>query len=86
MLKSYLIFAAYRRFHLFLPQFFAIMSHHRSIVRQFLPILISFFLFSIVSIGLQAQDGKQLFNQKCASCHAIDKQLVGPALKGVEDR
>jgi cytochrome c551/c552 len=86
MLKSYLIFAAYRRFHLFLPQFFAIMSHHRSIVRQFLPVLISCFLFSMMSLGLQAQDGKQLFNQKCASCHAIDKQLVGPALKGVEDR
>jgi cytochrome c551/c552 len=34
----------------------------------------------------QAQDGKQLFNQKCASCHAVDKQLVGPALKGVEER
>jgi cytochrome c551/c552 len=27
-----------------------------------------------------------LFNQKCASCHAIDKQLVGPALRGVEER
>ena len=34
----------------------------------------------------KAQDGKALFNAKCASCHAIDKQLVGPALKGVEDR
>ncbi|MEO0000840.1 MAG: hypothetical protein RL766_886 [Bacteroidota bacterium] len=27
-----------------------------------------------------------LCNNKCASCHAIDKKLVGPALKGVEDR
>ena len=38
------------------------------------------------TLALNAQDGKALFNQKCASCHAIDKQLVGPALKGVEDR
>jgi cytochrome c551/c552 len=35
------------------------------------------------TLALNAQDGKALFNQKCASCHAIDKQLVGPALKGV---
>ena len=39
-----------------------------------------------LSFTLQAQDGKALFNNKCASCHAIDKKLVGPALKGVEDR
>ncbi|MEY2586564.1 MAG: hypothetical protein RLY11_413, partial [Bacteroidota bacterium] len=39
-----------------------------------------------LSLAANAQDGKALFNQKCASCHAIDKQLVGPALKGVEDR
>ena len=44
----------------------------------------------ILSVGFpaasRAQDGKQLFNAKCASCHAVDKNLVGPALKGVEDR
>jgi len=85
MLKSSLIFAAYSRFHLFLPQLIAIMIDHRSIVKAFLPFVISSFLL-FASLGLQAQDGKQLFNQKCASCHAIDKQLVGPALKGVEDR
>lgn len=38
------------------------------------------------SVGAKAQDGKALFQQKCASCHAIDKQLTGPALRGVEDR
>jgi len=61
------------------------MMHHRLVVR----ILLSSFICSLFLIGtvsLQAQDGKQLFNQKCASCHAIDKNLVGPALKGVEDR
>lgn len=61
------------------------MMHHRLVVR----ILLSSFICSLFLIGtvsVQAQDGKQLFNQKCASCHAIDKNLVGPALKGVEDR
>jgi cytochrome c551/c552 len=38
------------------------------------------------STGVQAQDGKALFQQKCASCHAINKNLTGPALSGVEDR
>ena len=33
-----------------------------------------------------AQDGKALFSQNCASCHAVHKQLTGPALAGVEDR
>jgi mono/diheme cytochrome c family protein len=33
-----------------------------------------------------AQDGKQLFSANCASCHAINKKLTGPALAGFEDR
>ena len=61
------------------------MSHHRSIVKTLLSLSLSV-LFLVFSAQGWAQDGKQLFNQKCASCHAIDKQLVGPALKGVEDR
>jgi cytochrome c551/c552 len=43
-------------------------------------------LFTFFVNPLAAQDGKALFQQKCASCHAIDKRLTGPALKGVEDR
>lgn len=31
-------------------------------------------------------DGELLFKQKCRACHSIDKTLVGPALKGVEER
>ncbi|MFP5042204.1 c-type cytochrome [Parasediminibacterium sp. JCM 36343] len=34
----------------------------------------------------KAQDGKALFSQNCASCHAVNKKLTGPALAGVEDR
>ena len=33
-----------------------------------------------------AQDGKAIFQQKCAACHAVDKNLTGPALKGIEER
>jgi cytochrome c2 len=30
--------------------------------------------------------GAQLFKQNCASCHALDKVLSGPALRGVTQR
>ncbi len=33
-----------------------------------------------------AQDGKQLFTDNCASCHNVLKKATGPALKNVEDR
>jgi mono/diheme cytochrome c family protein len=32
------------------------------------------------------QQGKQLFYDKCASCHMINKEMTGPALRGVESR
>ncbi len=45
---------------------------------------------SIAAVSLaHAQDagaGAAIFKQKCTACHAIDKQIVGPALKGVTDR
>ena len=45
--------------------------------------LIAGFLFSATGF---AQDGKALFTGNCASCHAVNKKLTGPALAGVEDR
>jgi mono/diheme cytochrome c family protein len=61
------------------------MSHHRSIVSSILSG--SFFvLLLLISPMAQAQDGKALFQQNCASCHAVDRNLTGPALAGVEDR
>jgi cytochrome c2 len=38
--------------------------------------------FSLVN----AQDGKTLFQTKCATCHQVHTKLTGPALAGVEDR
>ena len=36
--------------------------------------------------SLKAQTGQQLFQQNCQSCHALDKNLTGPALRGVTGR
>lgn len=61
------------------------MISHRIITKT---TLLSTFIFLSFSFGniLKAQDGKALFSQNCAACHAIDKKLTGPALFGVQDR
>ena len=61
------------------------MNQIRKILQQLSSLLV-FTALLLASSLANGQDGKALFNQKCASCHAIDKKLVGPALKGVEDR
>jgi mono/diheme cytochrome c family protein len=43
-----------------------------------------FFLLSFTAI--LAQDGKQLFAANCQSCHALNKNLTGPALAGLTER
>jgi mono/diheme cytochrome c family protein len=35
------------------------------------------------TIGGDAVAGKALFNANCAACHALDKKMTGPALRGV---
>ncbi len=32
------------------------------------------------------EKGKQLFNQNCAACHALDRKMTGPPLANVEER
>jgi len=61
------------------------MSHHRSIVKSLISGFVLFFLLHF-SVSVHAQDGKALFTQKCASCHAVDKKLIGPALAGTLER
>src|SRR5688572_20729501 len=51
-------------------------------------ILISSLSIATVSVAF-AQDagaGAAIFKQKCTACHGIDKKVIGPALKGVNDR
>lgn len=49
--------------------------------------LLVFFLVIGFSINkVSAQDAKAVFNTRCASCHALDKKVIGPALRGVESR
>jgi len=57
----------------------------RSIAKTFFLTLTILVAFSFLNTA-SAQDGKALFSANCASCHAINKQLTGPALAGVEER
>jgi cytochrome c551/c552 len=61
------------------------MIDHRPIVKG---IFLSALLIVVLSFGskLAAQDGAKLFQDNCATCHKVDKDLTGPALKGIEDR
>jgi mono/diheme cytochrome c family protein len=43
----------------------------------------------LIPSSLSAQDaaqGKQLFNQNCAACHALTRNMTGPALAGIVDK
>src|SRR5205085_12479966 len=44
------------------------------------------FVFLLSYTIIQAQEGKTIFQANCATCHAIDKDLTGPALRGVNER
>ena len=51
-------------------------------------IAIGLLLSTTASIYAQgdAKNGEKLFKANCTACHALDKQLVGPALGGVVDK
>jgi cytochrome c551/c552 len=61
------------------------MIYSRPIVRiaQICVFFVTILCFSNVSV---AQDGRGIFQTNCASCHALDKRLTGPALRGFEAR
>jgi mono/diheme cytochrome c family protein len=53
--------------------------------------IILFFAFSLSSYSqdideARQKEGRKIFKSLCASCHKLDKKLIGPALAGVEDR
>jgi cytochrome c551/c552 len=52
--------------------------------RKFALIVFTLSLFSFIKIA--AQDGKQLFNNNCASCHNPSKDMTGPKLGDVLER
>ncbi len=62
--------------------------HKNKKINNLAGFILSFFL--LFGVTLQAQDaanGKKLFTEKgCAGCHTLETRLVGPPLKGVDER
>jgi mono/diheme cytochrome c family protein len=59
--------------------------------KELLPVLKVCSIALLVAGGLgwneaAAQDGEKLFKANCASCHKVDQNLTGPALKGTRER
>lgn len=48
--------------------------------------LIFVFTFSLSVFAQDAAKGKALFNAQCAACHHLDRNMTGPALRGVVDK
>jgi mono/diheme cytochrome c family protein len=67
---------------------------HKTLTTVFLKSFTFLLLFSL-SFSAMAQDavdvarqkeGRKLYNNLCASCHKLDRKLIGPALAGVTER
>ena len=61
--------------------------------KHYKKVLLAVSLLLTTSASIYAQDlkgdakkGETLFKTNCSACHALDKQMVGPALGGVVDR
>tara|TARA_B110000879_G_scaffold20496_1_gene25572 strand:+ start:33 stop:1334 length:1302 start_codon:yes stop_codon:yes gene_type:complete len=68
----------------------ALQNKRTSVLLKSLTLLL-FFAFSMSSFSQEMdaarqKEGRKLFRSLCASCHKLDKKLVGPALGGVEER
>jgi cytochrome c551/c552 len=57
----------------------------KPLARKLTLFVLLFFVFSIFNF-VSAQDGKAIFNSRCASCHIMGKDATGPNLQGVVDR
>lgn len=60
------------------------MIDHRPGVKSLIQLSLLFIL--LFAGRLQAQDGGQIFQSNCASCHSVMKNSTGPALAGLESR
>lgn len=62
------------------------MGKQQSITRIVFLCLAFVLSFSMTSFAQDAAKGKELFNSNCAACHKLDKDMTGPALRGVAER
>lgn len=49
-------------------------------------ILTACIFFATFAFAYSSEDGKAIFTTRCTACHAIDRNVVGPALMNVDQR
>jgi cytochrome c2 len=49
-------------------------------------LVIIFMGISIASNATPPEDGRKIFLARCAACHNVNKQVLGPALAGIDER
>ncbi len=63
------------------------MQFSEKMKRSFNIFLTALLVAAFAGVGeVSAQDGEKLFKANCSSCHKVDQNMTGPALKGVEER
>lgn len=56
-------------------------------IRLFVALTLVFATFiPVAHAQVDAKEGEKLFKANCTSCHAVDRKVIGPALKGVYNR
>jgi cytochrome c2 len=76
----------FRKFFHIKAQLFVYMIQHRRIAKTLGSFLVLIISFSFSNRSFSQPNGQALFSANCASCHAVHKDLTGPALAGVEER
>ncbi len=54
--------------------------------KLFSTIVLSLCCLVVTAQKASVEEGKKLYKSKCTSCHAMDKKLVGPPLKGTAQK
>ncbi len=49
-------------------------------------LLLFFFSATLAQAAPPVEEGKTIFTTRCAGCHQVNRQVVGPALAGVDQR
>lgn len=58
----------------------------KHLLKTHLLFIVFFLSTSSGSFAQDAKAGESIFKQNCTSCHAVDRQVIGPALKGIDER
>jgi cytochrome c2 len=53
-------------------------------IKKFLCALLMITCYWLNAHGADINMGKMLFTSRCSSCHAVDRQVIGPALKNID--